>query len=199
MAILKRMKRLARRLSRDRDGTAMIEFAFAFPLILVGLVGLMELMSILFVTALMEGGLREAARFGITGFQPASLSREQRIVQLVNRAGIGLVHVTSADVSTLVYASFADIGQPEPFSDDNDNGVYDFGETFQDVNGNGVWDEDMGIAGVGGPGSVVLYTLNYDWPLLTPLMSPFIGHNGKVPLKATLAVRNEPYPPPPSP
>lgn len=198
MAISTRLKSVLARLARDRDGAAILEFAVAFPVILTGLVGLMELMTILFVTALMEGGLREAARFGITGYQPAGISREERIVQLVNRAGIGLLEVTAADVSLTVYSSFEDIGQPEPFTDNNPaNGVYDPGEPYQDVNGNGQWDADMGVAGVGGPGDVVLYTLTYDWPLLTPLLTPFIGNGGKIPLEASLAVRNEPYPPSP--
>jgi hypothetical protein len=51
----------------------------------------------------------------------------------------------------------------------------------------------MGRAGLGAGGDVVIYQVNYDWPLLTGLLAPFIGTDGKVPLGASVAVRNEPY------
>lgn len=201
MSLALRHDGLFRRLFRARRGTASVEFAFVFPLLLVAVVATIEIMGILFATALMEGGLREASRFGITGLEPDGVSREQRIVALVNRAGIGLVTVGPGDIATSVYGSFSDIGQPEPWVDADGNGAYDLGEPFTDVNGNGQWDADMGAAGIGGPGDVVVYSLRYDWPLFTPVLVPFIGHDGMVTLQASVAVRNEPYdtPPPPLP
>ena len=94
----------------------------------------------------------------------------------------------------LIYPSFGDIGGPEPFVDSAPaNGAYDVGETFTDVNGNGVWDPDMGAAGAGGPGDVVVYRLSYDWSLLTPVLAGVIGEAGRVRLAASVVVRNEPY------
>ena len=94
----------------------------------------------------------------------------------------------------MVYDSFDDIGEPEPFTDQEPmNGAYDAGEPFSDTNGNGTWDADMGTAGVGGPGDVVVYTVSYDWPLLTGMLFSWMGTDGKVPLRASIAVRNEPY------
>ena len=91
--------------------------------------------------------------------------------------------------------SFGDIGQPEPYTDTNTNGSYDLGEPFTDINGNGQWDADMGAAGLGGPGEIVLYKLEYDLPTMTSLLSNVIGgSDGKITLKASVAVRNEPYP-----
>lgn len=182
-----------RRVVRAEDGTAAVEFGFTLPVLIVAVAGAIDIMGILFATALMEGGLREASRFGITGFTPAGMSREERIVQLVNQAGVGLITVSPGDVSTLVYSDFENIGQPEPFVDGNGNGVYDLGESFNDINGNGQWDADMGAAGVGGAGDVVVYSLEHQWPLFTPVLLPFMGQDGKVPLRASVAVRNEPY------
>jgi hypothetical protein len=51
----------------------------------------------------------------------------------------------------------------------------------------------MGAAGLGGPGDVVLYPVSFDWSLLTPLMAPLAGADGKLRLSASIAVRNEPY------
>jgi len=62
-----------------------------------------------------------------------------------------------------------------------------------DSNGNGEWDADMGLAGLGGPNDIVVYTLRYDWPLMTELLRPLLGADGEFPLKASIAVRNEPF------
>ncbi len=183
-----------RYLARDRDGSAALEFAYAFPIIVMVVVGLLELMMIMFVSALMEGGLRDASRFAITGAMPAGVSREQAIVDIVNDRTLGLLDLTTDDVSLRVYEAFTQVGMPEPLTfDANGNGSFDPGDTYSDVNGNGQWDADMAAAGAGGSGDVVVYNLAVDWPLLTPMLAPFIGQNGLIRLGASIAVRNEPY------
>ena len=130
----------------DRNGTPAIEFALAFPVILGLTMGIIEIGHITFANATLEGAVREASRRGVTGFIPDNTSREDhvrgRIIEMMEIFAIeGDIGIT-----TRVYDSFADIGKPEPFSDDNDNGTYDEGECFTDVNQNGVWDSDMGVA-----------------------------------------------------
>ena len=176
------------------EGVAALEFGMVAPVLVLSSIALIELGMMMFVNTLVEGSLREAARFGITGYSPTGVSREDRILQIVSNNTIGLVDMNTAAVTQLIYPSFGDIGQPEPYSDDNPaNGAYDLGEDFQDINGNGIWDADMGAAGAGGPGEVVLYTLAVDWGTLTPLFSSFMGDDGKIRMKASIAVRNEPF------
>lgn len=183
-----------RHLARDRDGSAALEFAYTFPIIVMVVVGLLELMMIMFVSALMEGGLRDASRFAITGAMPAGMSREQAIVNIVNDRTLGLLDLTTDDVSLRVYEAFTQVGMPEPLTVDvNGNGSFDPGDSYTDVNGNGQWDADMAAAGAGGSGDVVVYNLAVDWPLLTPMLAPFIGQNGLIRLGGSIAVRNEPY------
>ncbi len=183
-----------RKLQRCRSGATAVEFAFAMPILAMALVGLLELAMILFVTTLMEGGLREASRFGITGFIPAGITREQRIRDIISEHTIGLVDVAQADITTIIYPDFGDIGQPEPYTDDGPaNGAYDIGETFVDINGNGQWDADMGTSGAGGPGDIVVYNIAYDLELLTDLLDALIGENGAIRLSASAAVQNEPF------
>jgi Flp pilus assembly protein TadG len=171
-----------------------MEFALLVPVFMMLITGVMELAMVLFVAALMEGGLRDASRFGITGFEPEGITREERILEIVGANTIGLVDMSNATIQSLIYPSFEDIGGAEPFVDaDPANGIYDAGETFTDVNGNGTWDSDMGAAGAGGPGDVVVYRLGYDWPLLTPLLAGVMGENGTIRLGASVVVRNEPY------
>jgi hypothetical protein len=165
------------------------------PVLILTITGIMEVSLILAVSSLMEGGLRDAARFGITGYVPSGTTRADHIKSILGESTIGLVDMNKAEIQTLVYPSFGDIGQPEPWDDQNSNGVYDVGEPYTDINSNGQWDPDMGAAGLGGPGEIVLYKIKYDLSLMTPLLGPIMGGaDGKVALRASIAVRNEPYP-----
>ena len=96
-------------------------------------------------------------------------------------------------MACLVYPSFSDVGAGEDYVDGNANGSYDAGETYTDSNGNGAWDSDIGVAGAGDTGDIVLYRISYDWPLLTPFASQFMGDSGAFTLQASIAVRNEPW------
>jgi hypothetical protein len=182
-----------RRLAVERSGITALEFGLAAPVVTLSVAGLIELSMVLFVTTLMEGGLREASRYGITGYIPPGTTREDRIKEVLSDATIGLIDIEAAEILTKIYPSFADVGKPEPFTDSNSNGSYDAGEPYTDVNGNGQWDADMGEAGLGGPGAIVVYQISADWTLLTPLLVPFMGTDGKMRLSASVAVRNEPY------
>lgn len=188
-----RLMATMKRLRRNRKGSAVTEFAIAAPVVIMAIVGIIEFSMILFVSSLLEGGLREASRFGLTGFQPNGLTREERILKIVEDHTHGLVDGTAVNLSTLVYPSFDSIGQPEPFTDENSNGTFDAGEPYMDINGNNQWDPDMGAAGLGGPEDIVLYTIQYDWPLMTGMLNGFVGNDGKIGLRASVVVRNEPY------
>ena len=185
-------QRLAR-LKRRRDGVAAIEFAFIAPALLLLTIGSMEVGMIFFGNALLEGGVREAARFGLTGAMPPAGTREDHVVDVVNEHGAGVINITTANVTTLVYPNFTSIGEPEPYTDENGSTSYDFGEPYTDINCNGIWDPDMGRAGLGSGGEVVVYTVNYDMPMMTGLLDPMMGQDGKVPLIASVTVRNEPF------
>jgi Flp pilus assembly protein TadG len=179
-----------RRAAGER-GTAAMEFAFVAP-IFIGMVGaIMEFSGIMFVQTLLEGSAREASRYGITGFTQEGVSRDEQILQIVEDNTFGIIDLDELQMDTLVYENFGDVGQPEPFTDQNANEAYDAGEPFNDINGNGTWDEDMGAAGLGGPGDVVVYRMSYDWSIIIPLFRPFFGD--AITLQANIAVRNEPF------
>ena len=191
-----KMRVLFSRLWRRSEGASAVEFSLvAMPLILT-LVGIFEVALILFVNVLLEGAIRNSARYGITGYTAGGTDRETMIREIIRKRTIGMVNMANVSIETLVYQNFSDIGKPEPFTDAGPafNGVYDPGETFVDINGNGQWDPDMGAAGAGGPGAVVVYKVKYDWPLLTGLLTPLLGQNGYVTLSVSTAVRNEPFP-----
>lgn len=188
-----------RLLHRDERGSPVVEFAIAGPLFFLLVCAIVEFGLVMFVTVLLESSLRDASRYGVTGQLPDGAStmgeREAYIRKLVEDRTLGLVDFDKAALEIQSYPTFEDVGQGESFVDGNANGKYDGGETFKDCNANGKRDEDRGSAGPGESGSVVLYRVRYDWPLITPMVGKVIGKDGKFPLAASVAVRNEPWNP----
>lgn len=186
---------LAARFAACRDGATALEFAFAIPVVLLLIIGMLEVAIIMFVNVSVEGGLREAARFGITGQAPDGTTREQAILDIIERYTFGFVDLDAATITFTTYDSFNDVGQPEPWTDANGNGEYDAGETYSDLNGNGQWDADRGAQGIGAAGEVVRYEIDYSWGLMTPYVAGLLGENGVLHMSASIAVRNEPFDP----
>lgn len=185
--------RIFDKLCRDRDGSTAVEFALTGPLFVLTILGVMEIGMVLSTEALMEGAVRDAARFGVTGQN--EVERIQIIEDIIEERTIGLVDVDSAQIDVLTYGSFDVIGAPEPFVDSAPyNGVYDSGETYTDINSNGQWDPDQGLASAGQSGEVVLYRITYDAPSMTGFLDHLIGgDDNAIQLVASIAVRNEPY------
>jgi Flp pilus assembly protein TadG len=186
-------KRGTRLLRRNEEGATIVEFALIAPTLMLFVMGIIEVAMVLFVSMLLEGSVREAGRYGITGYVYQGFDRIAIIRKIVEQNTIGLVDMEKVKIETLTYQSFSAVGQPEPFSDTNGNGQRDAGEAFNDVNGNGTWDDDMGVNGAGGPGDIVVYTITYDWPLLTTFLGDLMGRAGIMQLSASYAVRNEPW------
>jgi Flp pilus assembly protein TadG len=191
--MIRRLSSKFRLFRRDCRGVTALEFALGGPVLLLMIAAIIEFGMIMLVTVMLEGSLREASRYGITGQQPTAAARMARIRSIVAEHTYGLVDMNEAKLEVLVYPSFGDIGRGEDYVDGNANGAYDSGETFTDENGNGVWDDDVGVSGPGDSQDIVVYRIHYDWPLMTPLLDKVIGSNGAFPLQASVAVRNEPW------
>lgn len=193
------LPRVCRRLRADERGSPILEFAIGGPVFFLMVCGIVEFGLVMFVTVLMESSLRDASRYGVTGQVPDGGStmaeREAFIRGLVEDHTLGLVDFDKAVLEMRSYPTFEDVDKGEDFVDGNANGKYDGGETFKDCNANGKRDRDRGADGAGESGSVVVYRLRYDWPLITPMVGKIIGTDGKLPLSASVAVRNEPWNP----
>jgi hypothetical protein len=176
----------------DDSGVAAIEFAMLLPLLLLLTFGVIEMGMIMATMTSLEGGLKEASRYGITGQSPDDATRIEKIREVLAYHTISLVDMDEADFVVKTYPSFSGIGQPEPFTDLNGNDVYDLGEPYSDLNQNGSWSADQGIDGAGMGGEVVSYTVTVPWHILTPFAGELITKDGILPLAATIVVRNEP-------
>lgn len=180
-----------RRLLKDCAGAAALEFSLVALPLLILVVGTVELAVGAFIGSTLEAAVLEASRYGITGGTVDGVPRAERVRNMIAQKTLGLVDMDEVELETLVYQSFDDIGQPEPFIDVNNDGLYTAGEPYTDVNGNGQWDADMGAAGLGGPGDIVIYNISYEWGIITPFMHKIIGP--VLTQSASIAVRNEPF------
>ena len=189
--------RAVQSLLRAEKGATALEWAMVSPVLILLVMIFVELTMMMFVNILVEGGLREAARYGITGQFPGegtTTEREDLIKQIVLDNALGLIKDESTNVTFKVYGTFTQVGQGEPFVDANSNGKFDAGEDYTDQNGNGAYDADLGVPGLGGSGEIVSYEVEYDWELMTPFLAPFTPNgDGKFKFTASIVVRNEPF------
>lgn len=186
----RRTRQFVSRVFGDNTGGALVEAALGLPILLTAMIGVFEIANFYFVSASVENAVLHASRFGITGGAEDGVTREDQVRDIIEEQTFGMVDMDTVQIETLVYEQFGDIGEPEPFTDDNDNGEWDEGEDYSDVNGNGSWDDDMAIAGLGGAGDIVLYRVNYEANSLTGFMD--WAHRA-LNIQATVAVRNEPF------
>ena len=184
-----------KRFITDRKGTSLVEFALVGPVFIFLLLAIFESATVFLASTLLEGGVREASRFGITGRTDLG-SRTDVIRTVIEEHSVGLLDGEEIEVNAAVYPSFDSIGVPEDFDDENGNGRWDVGESYTDGNGNGRYDDGNGVPGVGGPEEIVLYRVNYDWELMVPFLRPLLPPDGTIALQAQIAVRNEPWPEP---
>jgi Flp pilus assembly protein TadG len=119
---------------------------------------------------------------------------------------LDLIDLNTATITTQTFTSFSAVANGEPYTDANLNGVWDAGESFSDTNCNGVRDGPGAASGGGGAsgnvgtsGNIVVYTVNYNWKIITPMVGPYLGQvdpsrPGKymIPMSAQMVVKNEP-------
>jgi len=195
MGKIRLISKLLGRFRRSERGSALVEFALVAPPLFLLVIGMFEVAMLMFIDVSVEGGLKEAARWGITGQQSTDpdLTREEQIVKIIEANTYGLITLTDADVTIKVYDSFTDVGKPEPWTDNPPfNGTHDAGEAYTDTNGDGEYSADQGIVGAGTFGDVVQYTVHYSWGMMTPLIGRIMGTDGVIHLSASVVVQNEP-------
>lgn len=172
-----------------QKGSVAVEFALVAPVVVILIIGVIEVATAMAVSTFLEGGLREASRFGVTGSQGAG-GRLARIQQIMADHSFGLITANDIALDTRVYGSFAQIGDEE-YTDTNGDGAYSPGEPFIDRNGNGAWTPDSGTPGLGQGNDIVVYRASYDWGFLTGLLRPVMGNS--ITFTSAIAVRNEPF------
>ncbi|MBW8309137.1 MAG: pilus assembly protein [Candidatus Paracaedibacteraceae bacterium] len=176
------------------SGASIVEFALVVPFFILALFAAVQVGLIVFVQNALDTAAREASRLGMTGQTTAGLTREQfiqnKVLSVIQIYSGGVMDPHKVKITVKAYPSLAGVNNPEPFTDTNNNGIYDKGEPFTDVNGNGVWDADQGISGsFGTAGQVVEYDISYGWDTIFPLF----GTSSLITLHGITPVMNEEY------
>ena len=190
------MTRRFRSLHADQRGVTVVEFAMVAPVLMFFIAGLLEVGYVSFARSTLESSILAASRSSRVSDCPKE-NAKQLEEQLIERMSA----IVSADgqppqLTIEAYGQeFGDVDNPEPFSDDNNNGTRDPGESYTDVNGNSQWDEDMGQDGdYGSFGEVVQFSASFNVPSLLPFVANRINE-GKdfYTIEAVTVVRNEPF------
>jgi len=218
-----------RRFVRNSEGATMIEFALIFPIVLMMSFGILEISLCMASLITLEGGLKEASRYGITSqstappdtnlvptaFKVGNDNRLMTIGYILNQHTLDLIDLNVADVTTKIYTSFSAVKDGEPYTDLDGDGQYSpnydngvdkdgkplpKGEPYSDMDCDGQWDPaGASGTGIGAPGNIVVYTVNYNWKILTPIIGQWLGNpisgspgRYQIPMSASIVVKNEP-------
>jgi len=166
----------ARRLVRQQDGAAAVEFALVAAPFLAMVFAIIETAMVFFAGQALETAAADSARLIMTGQAQNAGYDQTKFKQAVCGKIYGLFNCNgglSVDVKN--YPSFASIPTAKPIT-------------------NGVVDPNVGYA-PGNPGDIVVVRLMYQWPVYVSLLGLNLSDlsGGKRLLMSTVAFRNEPY------
>ena len=193
------IKALLQALRSDRAGATIVEFALVAPALLIVLLGGLDFSYRAYVHSLLQGSLNDAARRASVESPDMggdkSVKIEDRVKEIVKGSTDRVAPSGTLVVTQKNYFDFSGIGNPEKIVKDvGGDGSYDEddGDCFEDLNDNGTFDIDAGRTGRGAANDVVFYNATLTMDALLPIRS-FIGGEDKYVLRATTAVRNQPW------
>ena len=166
-----------RRLTRQQDGAAAVEFAMVAAPFLALVFAIMETALVFFAGQVLETAAADSARLIMTGQAQNQSFDQAAFKDAVCSRIYGLFNCTGGiyiDVKT--YTSFASVDTTPPI-DQNGKLITNF--SYQP----------------GAPGDIVVVRLFYQWPVYVPLLGFNLADmaGGKRLIAATVAFRNEPY------
>ena len=157
------MRRLVSRAWRkvgNSQGTSLVEAAIITPLLLLLTFAIVDFGALFYVYMALENGVSVATRFAITGNT------------LTAPGGAALSRTESIKLAMRRATPTLTIGDG------------DFGFDHLAAGGAG-W-----VSGVGGPSDVEKVSVNYRWPLMTPVIRPFFP-GGEIRFHVESAMKNE--------
>lgn len=181
---------MARGFLPSRRAVTAVEFALVAPVFLMMAFGIFDMGVMMFLNMSLESATLSAARYGSTGAEPESGSREGVLKKIISDETYGMIAPGDVSIQTFIYPDFELAAKAEWLMDLNGDGAWNEGEPFHDVNGNGVWDGDDGVAGVGGADAVVVYRVTAIYRYRTPFLEAQLG---AARLNAAAPVLNEPF------
>jgi Flp pilus assembly protein TadG len=168
--------RLARRFVRQQSGIAAVEFGMIAAPFLALIFAILETSVIFFAGQALETAVADSGRLIMTGQAQTQGFDQNAFKNSVCAKIYGLFDCANGIfIEVKSFPTFAAITTPAPTLDANGNIVNNFGYD------------------AGGPCSIVLVRLFYQWPVYVSLLGLGDGGGTKRMLIATSAFRNEPY------
>jgi Flp pilus assembly protein TadG len=168
----------ARRLIRQQDGAAAVEFGLIAAPFLALVFAIMETAIVFFAGQALETAAADSARLIMTGqAQTSGYSQSQFKTAVCNKI-YGLFNCSAGlYVDVKSYTAFSSIDTSKPIDSNGNLQTGSFGYT------------------PGGPGDIVVVRLMYQWPVYVSLLGLSLSDTsgGKRLIMATVAFRNEPY------
>ncbi len=150
---------------RGRKGQAIVEFALVVPIVFILLFGLIDLGVMFYVNLTMQNAVRQGARTSVVGNNSGGPTQRATLIQTIKDSSNGLYDKDAH-------------GQPKL-------------TTYIVTPGSSAFSNFTG-ANIGGAGQIVMVQLDYTWPLLTHILSPFFANDEySFTVKATM--RNEQF------
>jgi Flp pilus assembly protein TadG len=168
--------RAVRRLARQEDGTAAVEFGLVAMPFLALVFAIIETALVFFANQVLETAASESARLIMTGqAQTQGLSQTSFKDQVCTKI-YGLFDCQSGvHVDVQTFTSFSSVSLTNP------------------VDSNGQLDTSGFTYTPGGPGDIVMVRLVYQWPVFVSMLGLSNMANNNRLMMATAAFRNEPY------
>jgi hypothetical protein len=149
----------------NQKGSTIVEFAFTAIIFLMVVFALLDFAVMFWVNLTIQHAVREGARYGITGQGPPG-QRRQAIEYRIRDASMGL-YDPKHDDKPRIYAI-------EP---------NDITSSFSNYT-------SKQVADTGQPDQIVMVTLDYSWPLLTPV-AKLLFKDGKYSFTVRTTMKNE--------
>jgi Flp pilus assembly protein TadG len=165
-----------RRLVRQQDGAAAVEFGLVAAPFLALIFAIMETAVVFFAGQALETAVADSSRLIMTGQAQTQGLSASTFKNAVCAKIYGLFDCQNGVyVDVQKFSSFASVTNPSPVS----NGTFTPPNNYNP----------------GGPGDIVLVRLFYQWPVYVSLLGFNLSNvnGGKRLLAATAAFRNEPY------
>lgn len=161
-----------KRLWYKEEGVAMLEFALVAPVLFLLLFAALEYGIINFVSGTLHNVVNEAGRLGMTGGNytdlqdPATppMTREEFLVFYIHERLGPIAEMGEITINPIPY------------------------QTLSGMNAGG------GIpGGYGSGGQIVIYEVEFQWKILTPLLGEVIGEKGYYIIHARTVIQNEEF------
>jgi hypothetical protein len=159
---------------RNCNGATAVEFALIFPIFFLMVFSIIEFGMIMTVQSIISSSALEASRYGTTGSTYGKLGRDGKAITR----------------KTLVENTINDKISALPFYDQAKHPV-----TIQ-LSSLGKIESPTSktpITSAGGPDEVIEYKIIYTWDILSPIMYPILGMDGKFNISASTVIKNESF------